>query len=374
MKSSSGEYYPALDHIRALAAFLVFTWHFTHNTQGTPVPFHQDPVFLFSIFDEGYTGVALFMTLSGYLFAKLLKNHHIDYRAFYWNRFIRLAPLLFFMFIPAGFLAIPEKTSLTEYLTILVSGLVTPNWPNGGWSITVETHFYALLPIVLFIIAKSRNFLLSIIFAMILARIFAFAFNFDVQYFAYFTLIGRLDQFILGMAAYHFSIGKNIRAWTMILALAGFLLFFDLFNRTGGYNEVLGQSNAAIWIILPTIEGAFYAVLIAWYDNLKITNKNWASKQVAKAGRYSYSIYLLHFFFVFAMADFVHESIMPISNYYLAFAWSIIGFIFATFIAAISYKLIEKPFLAYRRPYILDGEAKEASHEPSYIHRRSRPA
>lgn len=136
----------------------------------------------------------------------------------------------------------------------------------------------------------------------------------------------------------------------------------------------MGTSNALYWIILPTIEGCAYAVLISWYDSLKITNKSWFSELVAKAGRYSFSIYLLHFFFVFSLADYIHNNIMSISNFYLAFAWSIIGFIIAGFIAAASYTLIEKPFLRYRRPYILTGDVTGPFHEqPNLTHRR-RPA
>src|SRR2546426_4916546 len=96
MKSSSGEHFIALDHVRALAAFMVIAWHFTHGTQGYPVPFEGAPVvFPLALLDEGHTGVALFMTLSGYLFAKLLDGKAIDYLAFLRNRVLRLLPLLF---------------------------------------------------------------------------------------------------------------------------------------------------------------------------------------------------------------------------------------------------------------------------------------
>ena len=95
MKASSGEHYVALDHIRALAAFLVFTWHFTHTTNGSPVSFRYVPaLFVFAPLDEGHTGVSLFMTLSGYLFAKLLAGRQIDYSAFLWNRILRLAHII----------------------------------------------------------------------------------------------------------------------------------------------------------------------------------------------------------------------------------------------------------------------------------------
>lgn len=83
MRSSSGAHFIALDHVRALAAFIVFAWHFTHAANDYPVAFDYVPaLFPFSILDEGHTGVALFMTLSGYLFAKLLDGKSIDYRAF----------------------------------------------------------------------------------------------------------------------------------------------------------------------------------------------------------------------------------------------------------------------------------------------------
>src|SRR5947209_615945 len=99
MKSSSGEHYIALDHIRALAAFFVFTWHFNHSSNGMPVAFASAPaVFPLALLDEGHTGVALFMTLSGYLFAKLLWGKDINFAGFIWNRFIRLTPLLIVVF------------------------------------------------------------------------------------------------------------------------------------------------------------------------------------------------------------------------------------------------------------------------------------
>ncbi|MGY3408223.1 peptidoglycan/LPS O-acetylase OafA/YrhL [Bradyrhizobium sp. GM5.1] len=74
MKSSSGLYFSRLDHIRALAAYLVFVWHFTHLTTQFPVPFSTVPPFPFALVEEGHVGVGLFMTLSGYLFAKLVKR------------------------------------------------------------------------------------------------------------------------------------------------------------------------------------------------------------------------------------------------------------------------------------------------------------
>ena len=75
MKSSTGMYFVGLDHIRALAAYIVFSWHFVHVHDGH---LGDSPsIFPLSLLTEGHTGVALFMTLSGYLFTKLLDGKNI---------------------------------------------------------------------------------------------------------------------------------------------------------------------------------------------------------------------------------------------------------------------------------------------------------
>src|SRR3954468_4994130 len=74
---------------------MVFTWHFTHAGNGYPVAFEGAPaLFPFALFDEGHTGVALFMTLSGYLFAKLVGDKRLDFVSFLYSRALRLGPLL----------------------------------------------------------------------------------------------------------------------------------------------------------------------------------------------------------------------------------------------------------------------------------------
>lgn len=156
MKSSTGVHYVALDHVRALAAFMVVVWHFAHATTGYPVPFEHVPAFFpMALLDEGHTGVALFMTLSGYLFARLLNGKSIVFSAFVWNRVLRLLPLLALVVLIAGVKELLYSRSLVEYARLVVGGLVMPSLPNGGWSITVEFHYYLLLPLLLW--AQGRT-------------------------------------------------------------------------------------------------------------------------------------------------------------------------------------------------------------------------
>jgi len=354
MKSSSGKYFVALDHVRALAAFLVFTWHFTHYKNGYPVPFEFVPdIFVFSIFNEGHTGVALFMTLSGYLFAKLLDGKKIDYAHFLWNRFLRLAPLLLLVLFLVGTKYGLDADNIKSYLWRVTKGIVYPTLPNGGWSVTAEFHFYLILPFLLWIARHSKYALLGIIACMIAFRLYLHSQLGEIQDLSYFTIVGRMDQFLFGIIAYRFSSlisGRHLFVGSMATI---FLLFYWWFDSVGGfYHYPTYPSPSLIWIILPTIEGLIYGLIIAWYDNSFSHKTGSISTFIAKIGTYSYSIYLLHFFVVFKMARYIHENLIDISNYYLAFAFSILCFLLMIPIAYISHRYVETPFLKLRTPYL----------------------
>ena len=158
LKSSTGKYYQALDHIRAVAVFVVFIWHFNHFDEGQLA---APLVFPLSLFTEGHTGVAIFMVLSGYLFAKLLGNKKINYPVFLYNRGLRLLPLLLCVLLIIAAQAYMDGRLNAAFFIHLLKGFVLPTLPNGGWSITVEFHFYLILPVLLITATKSLMYLCS---------------------------------------------------------------------------------------------------------------------------------------------------------------------------------------------------------------------
>jgi len=354
MKSSSGEHYIALDQLRAIAAFLVVTWHFTHSTNGFPVPFEYVPgAAPFALLDEGHTGVALFMTLSGYLFAKLLNGKQIIYSAFIWNRALRLLPLLALVVAIDAVSKIRRGESVLGYLHSVSRGVLLPALPNGGWSITVEFHFYILLPLLLWMFRKSASLLITVVVIAVLLRAYLHHIHGEVQGLAYWTIIGRIDQFVLGMVAYRYRGLICARRSVVLGLLVAFLFLYWWFDYQGGfYQYPTYPSPSPLWIVLPTLEGLAYGLVIANYDSFSFARQSHASRFLARIGEYSYSIYLLHFFFVFAAAKFVHENIMNISNFYLACLWSLAFFFLMLPISYVSFKLIEEPFLKLRRAYI----------------------
>ncbi|MCH4891775.1 acyltransferase family protein [Sphingomonas sp. SFZ2018-12] len=370
MRSTTGEHWIALDHIRALAAFLVFCWHFLHWMDGTPVPFDGAPdVFVLAPFDEGHTGVALFMALSGYIFAKLLDGRRILIGWFLWNRLLRLAPLLLVTMALAGANIVLHGGDWAGYAASLPLGLILPSWPNGGWSIAVELHFYVILPLLLVVLRRNPAWLALSLLGSIALRTGIFLQLGEVKTAAYFTIIGRYDDFVLGILAFQYRHHFGRRHRLALLVLLAYCAFYWAFDRLGGSN---GLERSPIWIILPTIEAACFAALIAYYDQSTAFRDRGVSWLVAKAGAYSYSIYLLHAFVVHHMARLL-DRYFDLSNFYVALAFAVPAFLAMLPIGYLSYRFIEAPPLAYRRRYAiadpaqsrpatnaLDQEAREA--------------
>lgn len=352
MRSSSGQYFAGLGHVRALAAFLVVTWHFAHWQSGQPVPFNQSP--LFGPFDEGHVGVSVFMVLSGFLFARLIGDRSLDYAAFLRNRAVRLLPLLVFtMFIYAA----ANRDNLLAFGALLVSGALFPSLPNGGWSITAEAHFYVILPLLLFALRKDWRLIFVMLGVSISLRIALYAAGFDIQQLAYLTLIGRFDQFAVGVAAARLNRSSGKAALAGLVALWG---GYAAFGAVGGY---YGTDYPQLWIVLPTFEAVTIAAMIAWYERHPL--RDWWL--LRKAGEYSYSIYLLHFFFVHQAAMLVNDHIMVIDTLPLAMPWAALFFLCMMAIGHGSWKLVEQPALQWRVSYLRDRHAETPPLAPSLV-------
>lgn len=396
MRSSTGQHFLALDHVRAVAAWLVFVWHFNHGNPaaaaplpppspqpplgmcsaihntlegwiflisqiapgsiaGAPVPFANAPAFWpASLLDEGHTGVALFMTLSGYLFAKLLEGRSVRFFAFLWNRALRLLPLLLLVLAVVGAREVAKGTaSVGEYLAFVANGVVFPTLPNGAWSITVEFHFYVLLPTLLLLSRRSCWPLVVAIAASIAMRAAIWQQEGTVQTLAYSTIVGRLDQFALGILALR-NRDSIARAWpAACIAIAACLACFHAFDQGGGYYGDTGYPTPdAWWIVLPALEGAGYAAAIAIYDALSRPRDRGFSALLGRIGAYSYSIYLLHFFVVFELSDATARWLGARAGFWTCTGLATIAFVAMLPVGWLSFRFFESPFLKLRRPYL----------------------
>jgi peptidoglycan/LPS O-acetylase OafA/YrhL len=340
-----------LDHVRAIAALMVFTWHFAGQLRFP----HNLAAPGLAIFEQGYTGVSLFMVLSGYLFAKLLDRKEVHYRAFFWNRFIRLFPLLAVVLVLAGLQeCLLHHASAAAYLENVLRGAIFPTLPNGGWSITVECHFYLLLPLLM---AATRRWVwapLAFMSVALAARYALYLQIGEIQSLAYWTIVGHVDQFLVGILAFNFRGYLRKNHFLAISTAVAFVAFYYWFDRAGGWTSFGGPypSPSALWVFIPTIEAVAYGLLVAYYDSSFSFRNAGISRVVGAAGAYSYSIYLLHFFFVFRASHFVDDHVIRLSNFYLAAAASLVCFCGMIPIGWASFRFIESPFLRLRVPYV----------------------
>jgi peptidoglycan/LPS O-acetylase OafA/YrhL len=366
MRSTTGVYAIGLDHVRALAALMVFMWHFAHPPFG-PVPFGVMPrVFALSIFNEGHTGVALFMTLSGFIFSMLSFGKDLDIRQFYKNRFFRIFPLLFFWCL--FFIAVHHEPPLAIALSLFT--LLDIHVPAGGWSLIIEAQFYLIFPFIHPILERKYResglggvllYVAGFVAFALIVRSGTFLQTGSVQYISYWTIFGRIDEFLFGVLffyvykSYFATARTRVAVSVMLITVLVSLLFWHWFNRMGGwYNYAGTPSTAPVWVVLPTFEGLSYGLIIAAYLKISENFHGKVAKAVAYVGAMSYSIYLANTF-VIPLLEKLHArtSFTGTNGFGEYFAWGLmIGFPLITAFATLTYTFIEKPFLARRKRYL----------------------
>ncbi|MDX2306794.1 MAG: acyltransferase [Hyphomicrobium sp.] len=335
-------YVAKLDHVRALAAFLVYAWHMIH----WQAAYDAVPAFPpLSLLEEGHAGVALFMTLSGYLFAKIIDGRPIDLARFYQNRALRLAPLLA---VVLAYWAFRGKLTPETFLT----GFVLPTWPNGTWSIAVELQFYLLFPAILALQTRNRiRPLVSIIAMMMALRTAGYVATGSIQGFAYWTIGGCLDLFVMGLLWHELAKRNDIRRNAgQILAAASLTIVagWHVFNLAGGF---YGTTTSPIWIVMTPLEGFLFGAVIVGYEHARLNLPPLASRALAKTGEVSYSIYLVHFIVYPTLAKWAAATGADMADAATAMLVACITFPAVVLVAIASYTLIERPFLALRTTY-----------------------
>lgn len=287
----------------------------------------------------------------------MLDGHRVNYRAFYFNRALRLLPLLFFVLLLVGLEKYLSGENMADYMLQLrrgFYGLNLPNLPNGAWSLVAEIHCYLLLPLLL-LVARHSIAGLWLLLASITLRMVIYFETGSIQTLAYTTIVGRFDQFLLGMLAFHYRRLIMGRHLLVNLVAVFFLGFYAWFNERGGYARVyILKREDLTWVFLPAVEGLVYGVLICWYDGLAWVRTGRLSRLLAKVGTWSYSIYLLHFFVVFRLAEFLHANVIALDSWTSAIFIFPLAFLLILPLGYLGYRFIEKPFLHRRVIYIRD--------------------
>jgi peptidoglycan/LPS O-acetylase OafA/YrhL len=168
---------------------------------------------------------------------------------------------------------------------------------------------------------------------------------------SYGSVIGRIDQFCIGMIAARLYVGRNLATlspvWFLPAAIIAVLVLWE-FNRIGGWPLINDWK-----IVWPTVEGCMWAIFIVTYIAAGRLLPNWLSWTSAKIGEISYSMYLIHFAVLYAIIKNGFYARPTGNGYYDALATTfLVALPIVIVIAVLTYHTIELPFLRMRSKYI----------------------
>ncbi|AMJ59874.1 hypothetical protein AXW83_05790 [Bosea sp. PAMC 26642] len=276
---------------------------------------------------------------------------------FYSNRALRIYPLFVFV-ITLGYFSMPDprETSVgVDYLLSLlpISNLYRMKYgPFGGqlWSVAVEIQFYLLFPI-LALKARGLRFYVSLIALLIILRTLIYTLNGTVHQMAYFSIFGNLDAFLIGgitAIAYKETEGYTFRWYWCIAVLVAINVFLVVLYRLIGF-----PSTSPFWTIWPDVQSLLWSALILSY--LRANMRVPLSKLWSYLGKISYSIYAWHILVWMTVA---HLMPVPWGSTYLTGLLLVLPATIA--IAALSYSVIEAPFLMMRARYVIASSGSAA--------------
>jgi peptidoglycan/LPS O-acetylase OafA/YrhL len=357
--SVNRKYIPALDHIRGFAAILVLLYHGTKILGGDCVVLHANTHGkiinnLIGFLCEGHTAVGLFIVLSGFVLTLGTTGREMNYGLFIQSRVLRILPL-YILCLNIAICAQPQ--GLLPWFTWLVpcslTGGVQSSFTAMFWTVVIEFQLYLIFPFLISFSNKRGNvYLIGVLFLAIIFRFLAYyAEHADPKGMSYGTVLGRIDQFLIGMIAARLYLRYNLETiswrWFLIAALVAFGLIAT-YHRNHGSTYVGPWCN--LW---HTIEGVVWAGCIVSYVSFGRRIPQAISYVMSSIGQISYSIYLLHFsviFFVkrsFAIPRILEQ---PQENALLV---SVVMVLPITLIVSLlTYSFIENPFLGLRKKYI----------------------
>ncbi|CCP04261.1 Putative O-acetyltransferase [Erwinia amylovora Ea644] len=302
LKSLNINYMERLDHLRFFAAVLLMLHHFRGdiNWDGT----YSVNAFFRLWLENGSSGVSFFLVLTGFLFC-LISNcgeNKIRYSGYIYNRILRIFPLLVFLVFILICCSRQQSTPM-DIFRVLTLQLNTGNsytgwghefYPSGPiWTIAVEFQFYLIFPfLALFLNKYGPKYLAGLVVLMIATRFnIAILKGGDIYYNMYHTMIGRLDQFALGMlAAYAYRNGSLsfLSRWIyqipfLLFSLTSLTCLFLFKKTTTGFSAFSFPIEALCW-----------SVVVVCYLTAKLPECKRISESLSKLGMISFSMYLLH--------------------------------------------------------------------------------
>jgi peptidoglycan/LPS O-acetylase OafA/YrhL len=330
---------PKLDFLRAFSASTVVAFHWGVNH--VPAGF----------------GVTTFFVISGFLITYLLMQESqrtgtVSLKEFYIRRSLRIFPAFYAYWILAVCALVVTHNHINWYQAA-ASFFYVGNYYQGlhgyptslfshTWSISVEEQFYCLWPAVFFVFGRggANRLLKALLLIIPLLWLYRAALHFhgiDEAY-IYTAFETRIDALLVGCSlgimvstrAFH----KLLETLRRPLYVAPTLVLLTLSVAAGDHYGVAYRN-----VIGFAIDPVLIAILILQLTTMSAAN--WMdSAPLAYLGKISYSTYLYQQLVLPMIKPRVPESLSLVCC-----------FLGVWVVAALSYELIERPFLRLRRRF-----------------------
>jgi len=360
-------YIKQLDSVRAIAVFLVIIWHWIPRNS------------LIENLHLGPFGVNIFFVLSGFLITRILLFNRKRAEAsttsktkvlkhFYSRRMLRIFPVYYLTILLA--IVLNQWLSLGVTTNEILSNLTytsnffiysTKAWPLSSlhfWSLAVEEQFYLAWP--LFILFCPKKYLLHVILLSIVAG-FGSQLYFTNYEFGHLPTITCLDCFGMGgllafITLYHPNFLKKVYKVLTLLTVISIALLLICW-KLSLYVSYLRFIHSIISCCIIS-----HILLHRNQKSLLITLLN--NRILIKIGKVSYGIYLYHMLYVYVANNlwyqYVFDYYLPyINKEYEPWIFLSVNFSILYVIALLSWKFIEKPFLALKPTYRFETMHRE---------------
>ncbi|SMC61363.1 acyltransferase family protein [Moheibacter sediminis] len=307
-------FFPALTGFRAIAAWMIFVYHF--------FPFKNESLpQIYKILADGFhIGVDMFFVLSGFLITyRYYEKINIDFNQYMLNRFARIYPMFFIIttlvYINTLFIRqdIPDNLSTELFLNYTLTKTIFFDYHLTGvkqaWTLTLEEMFYVIAPFLFILIKKNTMWLIIILSVIVFGGtvlhenfkniggtggfLHQNIFLYFIEFFAGVTLALMLRKFKTNTKLFFTTFGSVM------------ILFFLLTHRYLDRLELDDSLESFIKMIFLTLFGImplFWGLI-----NEKNRIKDILStKLFVLLGKSSYIFYLIHKGFI---ANYIKEDI-----------------------------------------------------------------
>jgi peptidoglycan/LPS O-acetylase OafA/YrhL len=356
-------YKPELDTLRFFAFLSVFVAHNLAYPIDLLVQHHVPPWAAkigISFVHAGVYGVDVFFALSAYLITELLLREKavmgsLNVRAFYLRRILRIWPL-YYLFVPLAAL-IPFLNPYHQFTWryvlpfLLLMGnwsFVAFGWPTTAamplWSVSVEEQFYLLWPPIVARISRRQITIAAVtmVAAANICRLLGVAAH-ESSAQLWGNTIAHLDAIAAGILLAVVPLGQVLssryggRIALMLggaccLAARGHFVAIDATEQLSVLGTLIGY---------PVVMLACTAILVAFIG------VPFRSRTLQYLGKISYGLYVYHL-----MSMSIAYKLMPFDRGVLHAGLRIVAALGITIaIAAVSYMVVEKPFLNLKRRF-----------------------